>query len=169
MVLDAYTRLGILFAGKVLVDKEPLEPIAFPDRDYGDFLRSCFAILPELRVVYMVRDPVSTIWSMSQREWGHSVRDVEASPLPLETHLQTWIDCAELASRVRNDPRVYLCRYEALVNDPAAESARVADFLGLRGRVRPFEPRASDSVGFGPEERERILTATASLRTALGV
>jgi len=169
LVLDAYTSRGVMYARRVLIDKEPLEPIAFPDLEYDSFLRHCRAVFPDLRIIFLVRDPVATVWSMTQREWGSSRRDIEPSRLTFETHLRTWIDCADLAVKLRDDPLTYVCRYETLVEDPIAESVRIARFLALTGVAAPFEPRPSDTVGFSTEERARILAATAGQRASLGL
>ena len=45
--------------------KEPLEPIAFPDRHYEQFLDNTRLLFPNIKLLFMVRDPLATIWSMS--------------------------------------------------------------------------------------------------------
>ena len=155
------------YAGRrVLVDKEPLEPIALPDREYAGFLNSVSVVEPDTKFLIMVRDPVSTVWSMTQRKWGYSLANEEPRTFSIDEHIANWCACADIALARATDPNSYVCPYGRLVTKPAEESARIAEFLGLSG-VEPFQPRSSSETGFSAEEEARIETATQSRVEAL--
>lgn len=155
------------YAGRpILVDKEPLEPIAFPDRQYEDFLHSVRFIEPDAKIIFMVREPIGTVWSMSQRKWGYSLTEGEPRTFTLEEHVANWCACADIALEWASDPNVYVCFYDRLVTAPESESMRIAHFLGL-GKVGTFEPKQSSEPGFSPDQRAFIAAQTQSRVEAL--
>jgi hypothetical protein len=164
--LASYGAFGVFFFTRVLIDKEPLEPTAFPDRDYRAPLRNLRAVFPRIRFLFLLRDPVPTLWSMAQRKWGFGMRNTEPVPYPLEDHIQTWCSNVEVALEYADDPRAYLCFNSRLVADPIPESRRIFDFLNIRGGL-PFEPRPTKEVGFDEEQLEKIRRATAAHAEAL--
>lgn len=152
---------------RVLVDKEPLEPIALPDGGYDRFLGHVRALLPTLRILYLVRHPVPTIWSMMNRRWGYSLASGEMHDFSLDDCIATWRENAALGFRLRDERRVRLSRFEDLISDPSAESDRFLRFLGVRGGS-PFAPQPTASVAFDAADRARILDETATERLWLG-
>lgn len=164
--LACYGAFGVYFGTRALVDKEPLEPIAFPEKDYEAFLRNLRAVFPGIRLLFLLRDPVPTLWSMTQRKWGFSLRDTEPISFSLEDHIETWCSNVETALEYADDSRAYLCFNSRLVADPVPESRRIFDFLGIRSG-RPFEPRPTKEVGFDEEQLAKIRSATAAYVDAL--
>jgi hypothetical protein len=162
----SYGAFGCFFRSRVLIDKEPLEPIAFPDKDYSEFLENVRASFPTIRLLFLVRDPISTIWSMTRAHWGYSVRGIDPVALPLDEHIETWCANAELALEYADKPHVHLCLFHRMVTDPASESARISRFLGIK-HGQAFEPRPTKEVGFGREELEKIRDATSTQAEAL--
>ena len=157
---SSYGAFGVYFGTRILVDKEPLEPIAFPGKDYREFLSNLRGVFPGIRFLFLLRDPVATLWSMTQRKWGVSLRNTEPVDLSMEEHIQTWCSNVDAALEYSDDPRAYLCFNSRLVADPVSESRRISQFLGIRG-VRPFEPRPTKQVGFDNRQLEEIGDATA--------
>jgi len=155
-----------LLAGRVLVDKEPLEPVAFPSGDYEDFMRHVDLLFPERRLLLLVREPVSTVWSMRNRRWGESLVEREQAEWSLETSIEVWRANARMALDRRSDPQTLVVRFEDLVDRPAEESKRIGNFIGLD--VTAFEPRPTKEVAFDPGAREAILEATGPERPELG-
>jgi hypothetical protein len=154
-----YSSRALLLGRRLLVDKNPLEPIAFPDRRYDDFLKSVRLLLPQAKFLFLMRDPVATIWSMTQRKWGYSLTDREPVMLPLDDHIQTWIDCAELVPAYLSDPNTYICQYGRLFTDPKAESERIFDFLKIR-HGEQFRPRPGKQSAFTDDDRDQIRRRT---------
>jgi hypothetical protein len=165
VVYDYYTSRWI-HAARVLVDKENLEPTAFPDEDYRAFVDTVLAVLPEMKLLLMIREPVPTIWSMMRRQWGHSLTEPDLRSFSLDQCVRTWCASADLIRGYAGRPGVLVCKYEELVDQPARESRRVLDFLSIGGGST-FRPRASQPVGFSDEDRETILRATRSHRDAI--
>lgn len=159
LVAVHYGGRRILPNREVVIDKEPLEPIAFPDRRYGAFLKNMRILFPGVRFLFMVRDPLATVWSMRQRKWGYSLVDQEPRAFSLEEHVQNWCECADLAIQYAEDPHSYACSFERLVSDSEAESRRIEKFLGV-APADPFETNPVKKVGFGEEERAYILQTT---------
>lgn len=151
---------------RVLVDKEPLEPVAFPDRDYAGFLQSVRLMAPEARLLLMVRDPVSTVWSMSQRKWGYSLTDAEPHAFALVEYVDNWCACADIALALATDPNVYVCAYGQLVSEPVEESARLARFVGVQQAI-PFRPKPPADPAFSPDDHALISSRTEERVAAL--
>jgi hypothetical protein len=166
LIYDFYANTRVLFATSVLLDKEPLEPIALPDESYSQFIDCMHELFPNLRIVFMLREPISAIWSMKCRKWGYSLTDREPEEFPLEQHIRTWILCAELIEVQRKRSNVYVCQYEKLVANPVLESERLCEFLGLK-QIFAFEPRESKRVDFSQADLARINEATRDVWTRL--
>jgi len=155
LVHGYYRRAGVLLGRSLLVDKEPLEPIAFPDKDYKTFLVNTRKILPETKFLFMIRDPIATVWSMTQEKWGYSLTDGEPQKLPVDEHIENWKACADLLIEYSADASAYICQFGRLVTEPERESSRIFDFLQVR-RGEPFRPNPTDKIGFSDKERELI-------------
>lgn len=168
LVYGYYGQSRVLVGTSLLIDKEPFEPIGFPDGDYAAFLRSIEQLMPGMRIVFMLRDPVATIWSMTQRKWGYSLAEGEPRDLSLEQHIATWVANAELIEQHRAHANAYVCHYERLVADPVQESAKLCAFLGLKTHSS-FEPRKGKDSGFGEAELAQIRAATSKIWGRLSV
>ena len=153
--------------GRALVDKEPTEPVAFPDGDYAGFLDHVRELFPEVRTILMTRHPVPTIWSMRQRSWGHSLAAGDPVEWSLPECLDVWKANARIAAARGGDAGTLVCRFEEMTTDPAGVSRAVADFVGL-GPTTPFVPKATKEVGFDLPEIDVILEETRDERELLG-
>jgi hypothetical protein len=151
---------------KRLIIKEPLEAIAFPDRRYSDFLQNMRAVFPELKIIFMVRNPLSTIWSMRQRKWGYSLTVENLREYTLMECIQNWCDCAELAYQNAGDSSVYICMFERLISEPEEESRRIFDFLSINSN-NYFQPKPTKKPGFSTDDTELILRETEPFRKSL--
>lgn len=156
LVLGYYSNSRVLIGKRLLVDKEPLEPIAFPSRDYEQFLTSVRRLFPESKLLFTVRDPIGTIWSMTRRTWGESLTNAESREFTIEEYMENWCSCVDLISQYNTDPQTYIVQFGRLVSDPENESRRILGFLGVRGGSS-FQPRQTKGIGFSNEEREKIL------------
>ena len=150
---------------RLVVDKEPLEPIAFPEGNYAQYVRFLLDVFPYIRIVFVEREPVHTVWSMLARTWGKSLADAKKVTWSLEDCCQIWRENHELALAYVGHPQVTLCRYEELVQSPQQESQRISDFLQIR-LGRPFQPREGAKLGFSEQEIALIRELTGS-RVAL--
>lgn len=171
LVIRHYAQYAWLPRYRVVLDKEPLEPTAFPERDYEGFLANVVRVFPQARIMYMLRHPVATVWSMNERSWGTSLTSGETRRLTLQEHVQTWRDSARIIRLATERAEGYVCVFERLVGDAPAESARVREFLGLAPGPA-FAPRATKEIGFSERDRDRILKLTRSERerlAALGI
>jgi hypothetical protein len=156
LALEYYSSRRILIGKRLIVDKEPLEPIAFPSRGYGRFIGNIRTLFPESRLLLAIRDPIATVWSMSRRTWGESLTSPEGIRFTIEEYTQNWCACADLVLQYRSDPNTCVVQFGRLVSDPGNESRRVLDFLKIRNG-RSFEPRPTEDSGFSREERASIL------------
>jgi len=77
LAYEYYCSQRILLKQNLIVNKEPLEPIAFPDKRYKAFLENVKILFPEAKFLFMIRDPVATVFSMRQRKWGYSLKEFE--------------------------------------------------------------------------------------------
>jgi hypothetical protein len=155
LIYDYYSSSRVIIGKRLLLDKEPLEPIAFPLKNYGQFLFNMRQLLPESNLLLVIRDPIATNWSMSQRTWGSSLTDMDTRGFTLEEYIKNWCSCADLILQYCSDPNTYIVQFGRLVNDPENESRRLFDFLNIRKGI-PFRPRQTNEIGFSNEEREKI-------------
>ena len=158
LVYDHYLRHSILW-NRTLVEKEPLEPIAFPDRAYNRFIENIMGIFPDMKIIFMVRDPIPTIWSMTQRDWGHSLSQGTLKRYSIEECVENWCECAALIQQYESANQVYVCRFERLVDRPEEESLRIRKFMSI-GAGLPFEPKKTKVCGFNDEEQKYISDRT---------
>lgn len=160
LVFEYYIDSRLSVGKRLIVDKEPLEPIAFPLRDYKKFIINVGKIIPGAKILFAIRDPLATIWSMSRRTWGESLTEPQQRRFKLDEYIEDWNMCAELVLENYFAPNVYVVQFGRLINDSLNESRRIFDFLGIRSGV-PFEPRETNEINFNNEECEKILTAVA--------
>jgi hypothetical protein len=160
LVFEYYIDSRLSVGKRLIVDKEPLEPIAFPLRDYGKFITNVGKIIPRTKILFAIRDPLATIWSMSRRTWGESLTEPQQRRFALDEYIEDWNACAELVLENCAVPNVYVVQFGRLINDSANESRRIFDFLGIRDGAA-FEPRETNEINFEEEEREKILIAVS--------
>jgi hypothetical protein len=155
MVLGYYAGVRNLAGKQLLMDKEPLEPVAFPSGDYARFLLHVRSLFPASRFLFVVRDPVATVWSMTRRAWGESLTTPERRTFTIEEHTQNWCICADLALQYCSEPNTYIVQFGRMMRDPAGESRRILAFLGIRAGPE-FVPHPTKDVGFTKDEAEAI-------------
>lgn len=156
LACEYYGSRSIMLGRSLIVEKEPLEPIAFPDKRYNTFLDHVRTVFPGARFLFMIRDPVATVFSMRQREWGQSLKTAEPRTFSLEEHVENWCSCVDCILRYADDPDTYICQYGRLINEPERESRRIFDFLDLHnGKL--FQPRNTKTVQFSEQERLLIM------------
>lgn len=125
-----------------LVDKEPLEPVAFPEEDYAEYLQDVLDIW-DAKLVCMVRNPIDTIASMMRRKWGYSIRDGKPRDLALHECIRTWKKATRAIIRMKvvAPETTRLQTYESLTAYPELQSEEICSFAGLS--LPDFLPRAS--------------------------
>ena len=171
LVFDYYSSSRVLTGTRLLVDKEPLEPIAFPSKDYEKFLINVRTLIPKSKLLLAIRDPVATIWSMTRRTWGESRTNRETKRFTIEEHQENWSSCADLVLKYCSDPNTYIVQFGRLVHDPENESRKIFDFLKIR-KGNSFQPRQTKEIDFNNEEQEKILRMVRpqlELLTARGI
>lgn len=162
----AYAMRDAPDSTRLLIEKEPLEPIALPAGDYAEFLSHVRSLYPGIRMIFMVRHPVAAVSSMRARQWGNSLARAPVRSFSLDECITTWCANAVLAGQLAGDRLVLRCHYEDLVADPSAASARIAEFLGL-GSTPPFRPMQPRPSVLTPEEELLVLERTAAERQLL--
>jgi hypothetical protein len=156
LVFEYYANKCDPAAQDLILDKEPLEPIAFPDRNYKAFLKNLRILFPEIKFLFMVRCPVATVFSMSQRKWGISLTNSERQTFSILEHVENWCACIDCILEYISDSNTYVCQFERLMADSVDESKQILDFLKIP-KGKPFQPRQTKSIGFNQEEREFVL------------
>jgi hypothetical protein len=157
LVKDYYSGSQKLLGKRLLVDKEPLEPVAFPLKDYEKFIVNVRSVFPEIKLLFVLRDPISTIWSMSRRKWGGSLTDAQSKEFTLEEYIENWRSCANLISKYKSDSNSYIVQYGQLIKEPDRESQRIYGFLKIKGKS--FQPRKTKKIAFSKIEMDLILQA----------
>lgn len=156
LIFDYYSNSRILIGKRLLADKEPLEPIAFPSKDYGKFIINVKRLFPEFKLLLIVRNPIAIIWSMAGRSWGESLTSMASRRFTIEEHAENWCSCADIILQYCSDPNTYIVQFGRLINDPESESKRILDFLNIRNG-KSFQPSQTNKIGFSNEEREKIM------------
>jgi len=161
LIHDYYNYSRILWGKTLIIDKEPLHPTAFPTQDYEEFIQNIRHLLPGIKLLFMIRDPLATIWSMRQRKWGYSLTDFEPKEYSLEEHIGVWCANADLILKFHADPDVYVCPFGELVNQSQHQSQKVLDFLNIKNG-KMFQPRPTQSIGFNQAHKDLILDTVQS-------
>ena len=165
LVMKHYASRKLIFR-KQLVEKEPLEPIAFPDEDYASFLSNVRKMFPDMKLLFMIRNPINTIWSMMNRKWGYSLASNQLRRFTLKECIRTWNTCASLALQYTREKNVFLCQFEGLIEEPLKTSTQILRFLGLQ-YCPAFETRQTKTAGFGESDRQTIHRETSDQMDAI--
>lgn len=159
LVWRYYSNSSFLWS-RVLIDKENFDLTAFSDGQFEKFLDIVQRLFPKIKILFLVRDPVATIWSMQKKEWwGYSLTQRPQFRLTMEECIKIWNDSAMLASKYRGAKNAYICEFEKLVADPEKESKEISRFLGISFN-QLFSPNSTASIGFDQTEQRYILNAT---------
>jgi hypothetical protein len=161
-----YNKRCVMSQNDLLIDKEPLMSVSFPDKTYATFLENYRLMFPQGKLLFMVRHPLSTIWSMRERKWGHTLNNYTPRSFELEYYIESWCDCAQLILDFADEKNTYTCSFETLVSEPGEESRRILDFLEIPNG-EPFQPKEVKTVGFTAEESAHILQKTKIYMDAL--
>lgn len=152
---------------RVVLDKEPLEPVLVPGEDYRSWLEDVEEIGYE--PLFVVRHPVPTIWSMSRRLWGWSLAGGEQPrSYSILTCIDVWKKNARLALRAESMGKPVV-RHDALVQSPATATVvrrQLEDALQIK--LDEFVPRATKVVDFDEATLHRISLETALEARLLG-
>jgi len=151
---------------KVLVEKEPLEPIAFPGEAYGRFLEHVRRLIPDSKLLIIVREPVATIWSITNRLWGYSRVSKGLKTTSVDQAIRLWLKTSDVALSRLDDDQTYVCLYENLIADPENESRSISSFLSTRPD-QIFQPRQTQKVHFSDAQLETIVGSTSGRWAAL--
>ncbi|MGQ0765608.1 MAG: sulfotransferase [Gemmatimonadota bacterium] len=145
---------------RLVVEKEPLEPIAVPDANYAGWLATVRSLIPPLRILFMIRDPLEVVSSMLARTWGHSLTQGPIVSLGIDACIDTWLANARLAIELHNDPQVLVLNHAHLVARPDETSRQVEAFLSL-GSVSIFTPSPTRPSVLAPGQAQAVGAATA--------
>jgi hypothetical protein len=156
LILNYYSKSRMLIGKKLLVDKEPLEPIAFPLKNYADFIGNIKKILPDIKILFAIRDPFATIWSMSRRTWGESLTNMESIKFSIKDYVDNWCSCVDIAVQYRSDPQTYTVQFGRLIKDSENESKKIFEFLNIRNGII-FQPRITKENNFAEEDKKAIM------------
>jgi hypothetical protein len=165
LVFNYYASQRLVFRRNV-IEKEPLEPIAFPNRDYQLFLMHLEHLFPEMKIMFIVRNPLNTIWSMMNREWGYSLASQELRSFTLEECIQTWNACADLAIQYAHKNNVYVLKFENLIKDPVSISNEIIHFFNLN-QLHSFQIRTTKKIAFNDKDKKNIIKETSARSKAL--
>lgn len=164
-VYHYYARRAFLWR-KLLLDKEPLEPIALPDENYAQFINNMRWLFPGLKLLFIIRHPLPTIWCMRNRQWGYSLAAGEPRMFTLPECVRIWKANASLIAQNDACTDIFICKFEDLVANPANMSVQILDFLEIT-RGTTFVPRQTRDVQFQEDVVAYVLHETAEERQLL--
>jgi hypothetical protein len=120
-----------------LVDKNPLNMLSLP------FIHRLF---PDAKFILALRHPCDVLVSNYMQNFRAAVLAVACASMEGLAHayvtaMESWLHHVEVFK-----PNVFVSRYEDLVADPAAQTRRIADFLGLEDAapLMQFDRHARD-------------------------
>jgi len=146
---------------KTIIFKEPL---GLNKYDVIDNMRKIF---PDMKVIFMIRHPVSVYNSMYLRRWGYSVRGRVLRDMPLEEGIKRWKSCAQICRAKETDKNLYACNFDSLVKNPEAESIKIKEFLKLK-KLDVFKVKSTKELQLEEHVIKKILDETASEREIFG-
>jgi hypothetical protein len=157
-LLEWYRDLYDRTRERVLAEREGASRMLEKTPDHAMLLPLIWRVVPDARVVFLVRDPRATVRSMlqaSQEPWGHwASRAVEGAT-------GRWLRNVRTPLEHRDDPRMMTVRYEDLRADDQ-EIARIAQFLSL-GNPREW---LTTSLDASPRERQANIVVSGEAAAA---
>ncbi len=166
LLLNGYSQEGVYIGARLLLDKEPLDPLSLSPNEYGSFLSSVESIFPSVRFIVMVRSPEAVVSSIVNREWGFSLRPEKVKSRTVKEGITSWTEANQLATKIAEKKNSYLCQFEKLMERPEEVSRELARFLGLR-KYNTFQPRETSEVTLSLDERSRVWNETSECRQQL--
>jgi hypothetical protein len=166
-VQSSYAEVGVYLGSRMLLDKEPLDPLSLPPNQYQSFISTVEEIFPSVRFVVMVRNPIAMVSSVVNRNWGYSIQGKEPVSRDVKEGIASWQQAARLTARVCQRENVYVCKFEDLTGSPHEESEKIADFLDLQN-WKAFRPRETSEISLGHAQRQQVWKETIDCRQELG-
>ena len=148
----AISAMNLDVAGKVLIDKLPLNTLKLP---------MIARLFPQAKIIFAVRDPRDVVWSCFRQSF-----QINAAMAQFLTLLQTakFYDVVMQvgeAARAKLPLETHLLRYEALVEDLKSQMQPICDFLGVEWTEAMLDFAA------GAEERRIATPSAAQVRRGL--
>ena len=165
-VLSCYAETGVYLGSRMLLDKEPLDPLSLSSDQYDAFIASVEEIFPSVRFVVMVRNPESMVSSVVNRNWGYSIQGKDPAARDVKDGINIWLKANRLVASISQKDNVHICEFEDLVSKPHEESRKIAQFLSLR-HWKPFRPRETSEITLEPAQRRQVWEETAECRRKL--
>ena len=145
------SEFGVNPAGKVFVDKNPLNTIRLP------LLAKLF---PGAKIIFALRDPRDVVLSCFRRSFNMNASMYEFNSIEGAAHYYAAVMAAGEAYRERLSLQIHFLRYEDLVTDFEGQARKLCDFLGVEwteklkdfaqtARGRPIATPSSTQVGRG--------------------
>jgi hypothetical protein len=156
-LLYSYLNNQKIIWNKIIVIKEPV-----PLYSNSNFITNVRKLLPKVKIIFMVRHPVSILNSMKGRKWGFSVRGVEPHNMPLDEGIKRWKSSVSTYIKSKNE-NLYLCMFENLIKDPNTESAKIKNFLKIK-QLDTFEVKAVAEINLEDNIVQKILGETEKER-----
>jgi len=104
---------------------------------------------PNARFIHVIRDGRDVVCSLRkhprERVVNGKIVPVDSNN-PVERSAMRWLNDTSMGLAFQNHPRCIEVRYEAFVTDPAAEMARVCDFIGEDFEQGMLNPDSDSSV-----------------------
>jgi len=150
-MLQWYRALCTTVRERVIAEKSGATRLLEKTPDHAMCLDVIWKVLPEARVLFLVRDPRETVRSMlqaSSEPWGHW------ASIAVEGAADRWLRNVRVPLAHRDDDRMLTVRYEDLRADDRQLRA-ISDFLGFGD---PSEWMKS-SVDASPGERRSTIVA----------
>jgi len=137
---------------KIIVVKETLS--------LGDdnFIENMSSLFLKVKIIFMVRHPVSVFNSMEKRKWGVSIRNSEPWDMPLDTGIKWWKFTVNNYLKNKNN-NLYLCVFENLIKNPESESAKIKKFLKIK-RLETFHVENTARIDLDKDIIQTILNET---------
>lgn len=123
-------------------------------------IRKIFKLLPDARVIFLVRNPIDNIASLVKRNGS------------LEKSVNKWTKDNKNLLKFKSDPRVHICYYDLLVKDPAEEVKNICRFLDINYSSEMIDSNKSPFTSWkniGKEVKElRYKQVTKSIKDNRG-
>jgi len=165
-VQSCYAETGVYLGSRMLLDKEPLDPLSLSPDQYEAFVASVEEIFPSVHFVFMIRNPESMVSSVVNRNWGYSIQGKDPAARDVRDGINSWLRANHLATNISRKDNVYICKFESLTSKPYEESRKIARFLSLR-HWESFRPRETSEITLGPGQRRQVWEETTECRRKL--
>ena len=151
---------------KIIVETEVFDIIGMPDFEYESCIVELLRAFPNMKVIYLMRDPDRVINSMLNRKWGYSINKalgIAPRDYSVDESIKIWNTAALTGKAIIQNSefegRIMLLKIEDLDQDPKRYSKMLQEFAGIKSDLC-FSPQPTREMNLDGKTLNEIKERT---------